>query len=213
MSLTMSDNRLIFYVYQHKEFDTGRVFYVGRGNGKRWKEAGSKRNIYWHRIVKKHGGFIAEKIYEDISNSRANDIEIMLINAYGRENLCNLTDGGGGVSGYTPTQKWRDYMSEKMTGRYMSPEWCERISVSRRGARHWNYGKKHDLSTITAMHGHGQNDKVCEFIHKSGEVFTGTVNGLFHKYKLSKSDSSNLSCHRDHGRYSHVKGWSIVRNG
>ena len=209
----MADDRLIFYVYQHKEADTGRVFYIGRGTGKRWKQSGSKRNEYWHRIVKKHGGFIAEKIYEGITSDRANDLEVMLILAYGRENLCNLTDGGKGASGYIPTKEWRDHMSKKMSGRIRSKEWCENISISKRGDKHQNYGEKHKTSTINAMLGHGSNPKICTFTHVSGERFIGTINEIVRKYSLSKTDRCNLSAHRDHGRYKHVKGWSIVYHG
>ena len=201
-----------FYVYQHKEFDTGRVFYVGRGRKKRWKEAGSKRSEYWHRIVRKHGGFIAEKVYEGLTSDRANELETMLILAYGRENLCNLTDGGEGMSGGTHTNEWREYMSTIMTGRVMSAEWRKKISESRSGDKHWNWGKCHKPDTIKNMHGHGADATRCKFVNKSGWEFIGTVNQWMHHFNMSKSDGINMSVHRNIGRYNHVKGWSIDRS-
>lgn len=201
-----------FYVYQHKEADTGRVFYVGRGRGKRITETGSKRSKFWTRTVQKHGGFIAEKVYENLSHDRANELEKMLISAYGRENLCNLTDGGEGMSGGTHTTEWRELMRSKMTGRKFSKEHCEKISASRAGEKHFNWGKKHKESTIRAMHGHGSNKMVCRFTHKDGREFFGTLNEWMHEFSLSKADSCNMSSHRDKGRYSHVKGWSVDRS-
>jgi len=46
----------MFYVYEHTRNDTGLVFYVGKGNGKRLnvgKNGGGSRNRYWKHIVPK----------------------------------------------------------------------------------------------------------------------------------------------------------------
>ncbi len=200
-----------FYVYQHKESDTGRVFYVGRGRNKRWKEAGSKRSQYWHRIVAKHG-FIPEKIYEGLTCKRANELEAMLIAAYGRENLCNLTDGGDGMSGGTHTKEWCEMMSKRFTGRIMNEEWRKKIAEGRTVDKHWNWGKKLPEAIIKNMHGHGTDTTVCMFRSKDDENFIGTVNQWMHKFSMSKSDAINMSVHRNTGRYNHVKGWSIDRS-
>jgi len=56
----------VFYVYQHRRNDTDEVFYVGKGSGKRincGKKGGTKsRSQFWQNVVKKAGGFKAEKI-------------------------------------------------------------------------------------------------------------------------------------------------------
>lgn len=85
-----------YYVYEHREKDTGRVFYVGKGFGNR-KTRKCDRNVYWKRVEAKHG-FSAHILYDGLSEAEAHDLERKIIDAYGRENLCNLTDGGEGVS-------------------------------------------------------------------------------------------------------------------
>ena len=42
-----------FYTYFHTRNDTGKVFYVGKGKGRRAHEPG--RNPHWKNIVAKHG--------------------------------------------------------------------------------------------------------------------------------------------------------------
>jgi len=48
------------YIYLHRRNDTGEVFYVGKGTGKRATETHS-RNSHWHNVVNK-AGFTAEII-------------------------------------------------------------------------------------------------------------------------------------------------------
>lgn len=86
-----------FYVYVHKRASDGRVFYVGKGrNFRAFSKKG--RNEYWHRIVAKHG-YTVEIVQSGMQEWWAFELECELIALYGRENLCNLTDGGEGVSG------------------------------------------------------------------------------------------------------------------
>lgn len=92
-----------YYVYEHREADTGRVFYVGKGFGNR-KGRMCDRNEYWRRVAKKHG-FTSHIIRENMTERDALAFEVDIISAYGRENLCNLTDGGEGVS--NPSDKAR----------------------------------------------------------------------------------------------------------
>lgn len=92
-----------YYVYEHREADTGRVFYIGKGYGNR-KGRTCDRNPYWHHVAKKHG-FTSHIIKSGMTELDALKYEIEMISAYGRENLCNLTDGGEGVS--NPSEKAR----------------------------------------------------------------------------------------------------------
>ena len=65
----MSEDSNIFYVYEHVRNDTGQVFYVGKGSGRRAYYS-SGRNKHWHRIVNKHGfsvTILAREICEELA--------------------------------------------------------------------------------------------------------------------------------------------------
>ena len=98
-----------FYVYEHTRNDTGEVFYVGKGSGKRLnigKSGGGKRNPYWKNIVAKAGGFEARKIVDNVDNELANLAEIERIDQLRRlgYKLANITDGGDGTTGHKLTE-------------------------------------------------------------------------------------------------------------
>lgn len=103
------------YVYVHKYASgpkKGQVFYVGKGVGRRSKNR-SKRNQHWKNIVKKHG-FTDHIICSFSRLECAFSFEIALIKKYGRDNLCNMTDGGEGVRGYTYTNEHRENLSKAL---------------------------------------------------------------------------------------------------
>ena len=117
-----------FYVYVHARKDTGSIFYVGKGrNGRAWYKHG--RNEYWNRVVKKHG-FTVTIIRDGMTERDALDLEIDMISRIGRDNLCNLTDGGEGLSGYSPTEETREKMRVNSTGRRHSMEARSKMGVS-----------------------------------------------------------------------------------
>lgn len=59
----------------------------------------------------------------------------------------NLTDGGEGVSGYTPTPEHKANISASLSGRQLSPEHCKNISASKSGKNNPNYGKHRSEQT------------------------------------------------------------------
>lgn len=81
----------IFYVYQHLRADTGEVFYVGKGKGKRLTSRG--RNEYWKRIVEKHG-LIVEVIAEKLTETDAFELEVSTIRRHKEAGLKLANDGG-----------------------------------------------------------------------------------------------------------------------
>jgi hypothetical protein len=94
------------YIYLHKRKDTGEVFYVGKGEGNRYKSKVG-RTAYWLNIVKKHG-YIAEIVEYFDSECLAFSAEQKLIAKIGRKDLgkgplVNLSDGGEGASGAVRT--------------------------------------------------------------------------------------------------------------
>ena len=95
----MKQNKKVVYIHRKKTDDT--IFYIGIGNEDR--PYSKERSVVWHRTVKKYGYYI-EVILKDLSKEEACEIEIYLIEKFGRRDknkgyLVNLTDGGDGVVG------------------------------------------------------------------------------------------------------------------
>jgi hypothetical protein len=125
----------IFVVYEHLRPDTGEVFYVGKGTLSRSTKK-SSRNIWWRRIVAKAGGFLPKIAACGLDEKQALDLEVSMIAAHKRcgTALCNLTDGGDGVSGYK-----------------FSQEMIERIAAQKRGRPAHNRGSKASLEAREKM--------------------------------------------------------------
>lgn len=99
-----------YYVYTLARPD-GNIFYVGKGTGKRIAEheRQARRGVNSHKcyIIRKiweNGGKVVRAIvYRTDNEQEAYDYEARLIADIGRDNLCNLTDGGDGSDGRTLT--------------------------------------------------------------------------------------------------------------
>ena len=110
-----------FYVYVHVKADDGEPFYVGKGQAKRaWTT--SKRSTWWKNVVAKHGLVVKiQKHFQDESEAFASEIEtIAILRDLGYE-LCNLTDGGEGASGYKPGVETRLKLVERNRRRWSDP--------------------------------------------------------------------------------------------
>lgn len=93
------------YVYLHKRLDKDEVFYVGIGKNIERAYSKHNRNQYWKNIVAKTD-YQVKIVASDLSWEDACKMEIELISKYGRNDfkqgsLCNLTNGGDGVSGHS----------------------------------------------------------------------------------------------------------------
>ena len=118
-----------YVVYRHINKLTGEVFYIGIGKDEKRPYSKSGRNIFWKRVVQKYG-YLVEIINRNLLLSEAQEIEKKLIAEYGRRNLrmgrlCNLTDGGEGVS--NPNKKTRLRMREAKLGRRLSQSHKEKV--------------------------------------------------------------------------------------
>ena len=117
-SKIMASNPLapVYYVYQHMKADTGEIFYVGKGMGRRAHDS-YHRSKYWKNIIAKHG-ISVEFIKMNITESEALDLEILTIEKYRNQglNLINMTDGGDGTSGYAHTEQHKQMMSVALSG-------------------------------------------------------------------------------------------------
>ena len=125
-----------YYVYEHTRNDTNQIFYVGKGKvGSRRSKTRNGRNQYWHNVVNKAGFTAHKKIVEIIDEELSFLIEIERISQL-RElgfKLCNLTDGGEGLS--NPSSVTRAKMSEANTGEnnpFYSKEHSEETLVKMR---------------------------------------------------------------------------------
>jgi len=120
-----------FYVYVHTKANNGSVFYVGKGRGKRaWSK--ENRNPHWRNIVAKYG-YEVTILLNNLNEEQAFILEKQTIATLGRENLCNMTDGGEGVSGYVASEETRKKLSE--ASKNMSDETKRKISEAKKGKK------------------------------------------------------------------------------
>lgn len=148
-----------YYVYLHLRLNDGRVFYVGKGKGKRAFDK-KNRNVYWKNVVNKYG-YDVIIIEDNLINKDALEKEIYWIKRIGRENLCNMTDGGEGSEGFKHSsetvQKLKDREPKfgKNNGNYGGGNWSietkkrfsEYQKINMLGDKNPFYGKKHSDDT------------------------------------------------------------------
>jgi len=121
-----------FYVYVHRRSTDGSVFYVGKGNGRRaWAKQG--RSKYWNNIVTKNG-YTVEIVQSGMLEWWAFELEIELIAFYGRDNLCNLSDGGEGATGVKRSAENIARQIALHLGSKRSAESCKRMSDAQKSS-------------------------------------------------------------------------------
>lgn len=112
------------YVYKHTRLDKNEVFYIGIGSDDKGKftRAYSKkrRSKFWKDLIK-NIEYEVEILYNNVTWEEACQREKELILQYGRKDLntgtlCNLTDGGDGVNGYTHNQERLSKLSKNSKG-------------------------------------------------------------------------------------------------
>lgn len=139
------------YVYLHRRSDTGQVFYVGKGKGDRAFRATS-RNRHWRNIVAKAGDPLVEFALRDADEELALLCEVELIDRFRRLGLrlCNMTDGGEGVSGLKRKQSAEEIERRRAanTGKKRTEEQRARIAAAKRGH---GVGLKHSEQTKAKM--------------------------------------------------------------
>lgn len=121
-----------FYVYVHRRKTDGRVFYVGKGSGRRAKALGG-RSKSWHAIVEAHG-FAWEIVEDGLTETEAFEREKAVIADLGRSGLCNLTAGGGGMYGYHWSPETLKAAAEKRRGQKRTPEQIARLAEGQKRA-------------------------------------------------------------------------------
>lgn len=172
-----------YYVYRHlrgskvQDEKTGTPFYIGKGTKTKkvhrrhtseFERAYviSHRNEYWNRIVNKYGHEV-EIIADNLTEQEAFDKEAEFIKIHGRVNngtgiLCNMTDGGEGLSGgiVSPETVQKILATKRARGYKVSAETAKKISLANMGRKtihseetkrkisQSNMGKRHSPESI-----------------------------------------------------------------
>lgn len=126
--MAKANNTREFYVYLHRKATTGKVFYVGKGHGNRAFE--KRRNNHWKNTVAKHG-YTVEFYATGLQEWYAFELEKELIAYYGRENICNLTDGGDGATGAVRSELTRKKVGDFHRGRKRSESTLINMSLAK----------------------------------------------------------------------------------
>jgi hypothetical protein len=141
-----------FYVYEHRRKDTGAVFYVGKGCGKR---AGnfSSRNRLWKQMAADAGGasvgYVVDKVDEEFSFL----VEQEYIDKLRRigAKLANLTDGGEGNAGAVRTEDMKRKYAAAKIGKKRPADVVARMRATKTGkntgADNPFFGRKHTDET------------------------------------------------------------------
>ncbi len=123
-------------VYRHRRLDTNEVFYVGIGLKEYRAYNKHNRKKHWHNIVDKCG-YIVEIVAKDLDYEDAKELEMLLIETYGRRlnntgPLVNITEGGEGTKGmfFKHTPETIAKMSQSRIGHNVSKETRLKISAN-----------------------------------------------------------------------------------
>jgi len=200
------------YVYTHQRADKGSVFYVGKGQGSRAWHISRRSNKHWHSTAKKHG-VIVKIIKDGMTECCALTLEKIIISRIGLANLCNLTLGGEGSTGYRPCAMVREKMSKAKKGIPRGPlsdETRQKISLSHMGIRPSAEAlQKMSQSKIGQRKREGNNKfkpEIQVFHHPDYGVFEGTQYDLRHKYGIGAPCVRAIITKRQKT----AKGWSYI---
>lgn len=122
------DSQNIFYVYAWFYKKSGKIFYIGKGKNDRCFERKLGRNAYFKNIVNKNQVSV-KKLYENLSEKDALDLERRLIHEYWAKGECKANFHEGGAGGFT--------------GKYGDSERSRKLSISakkRVGSLNPNFG-------------------------------------------------------------------------
>lgn len=189
-----------YYVYLHRRLTDNKVFYVGKGCGRRaWNF--NNRNRYWHNVKEKHG-VVVDFVATNLDEKSALQLEMQTIKSLRElgEPLTNLSSGGESPifqeesrKRMSESRKGRKVRPETLakiisfhTGRKRSEETCRRISEALKGKP-----IPKERAMRSAANKSGTKSKISDktvhcFINDSGEIFYGTRMELCEKYNLNK---------------------------
>jgi hypothetical protein len=207
-----------YYVYLHLRKTNNKVFYVGKGKGKRaWSR--HSRNKHWNHIVNKHD-FLAKIVDKDLSEEQAFELETFMIDFIGFENLCNMTFGGEGVSGLKHSEETRAKISSIHKGRIVSKEMCAKISAAKKASitpelrlkiSQANKGRFYSKETRLKLSISKTDHNIYVFYNEKLDMTEKcTRSDLCEKYNIKSNTLRKLFQAK---AYKKSKGWSLVTEG
>ena len=167
-----------FYVYRLKT-DDNKIIYIGKGSGDRMlkhiqiangnslnKQKNPKLYNKILSTINMGGYIIPEIIFENEDEKKCLEKEIAIIKEIGLENLCNLTEGGEGTSGYQPSEETKEKMSKAKK-------------------KYW------ETQTPTYEEKSKRREKILN--NKNVQLFKKGHNGFFKGKKLSEETKKKMS--------------------
>lgn len=127
-------------VYLHRKKNDNSIFYVGIGLSKNRANYFRDRNPHWTNVFNKYGVQV-DLIAEDITIDEARELEMLIIETIGVDNLTNITLGGEGAFGLKHSDESKKKIGLKSKGRRHTDESKQKISKALKG--HINYLKSH----------------------------------------------------------------------
>lgn len=195
--LAQADDRR-FYVYKHLRASDGTVFYIGKGNGSRFKSK-SGRNKHWMSIVNKHG-YLIEIVQDCMTNAEACELEIALIK-HGGSSLCNIAAGGeAGLIGMPLSKEHRHKLRMAKLGKKQSPEHAARSARAK-------VGKRQPRDAVEKM----VAAKRRPVINSSGDIFpsaSAAAAAFSQQLKINASQGNISMCCNGHRNEAYGKAWS-----
>jgi hypothetical protein len=139
------------YTYAHYTADTGDLFYIGMGQGRRLlSKAG--RNKHWTNKVNKHG-FTAVKLAEWDTIKEAADHEVLLIACFRELGFLLVNKSSGGeysASGFKHTEETKQLFSRQRKGNTFCLGYKHNDSAKEKMALS-QIGRKHSEKTKQKM--------------------------------------------------------------
>lgn len=182
-----------FYVYTHHRMSDGKIFYVGKGKDKRYKDFNG-RSKHWSSMARKYG-VIVKISQEGLREFYSFEVESNLICKYGRLDKstgCLVNHSDGGCTG--------------ITGRKPTPDEITRSVLNRKQAVELKPAKKKVLNTT--VHNHYDGKEYC-FVNK----ITGCTIICTRRY-FQKLKSVNVESLFGRKRKSiTTKEWAVLPDG
>jgi hypothetical protein len=202
------DNQ-IFYVYaylRNKDSPAGKQgtpYYIGKGKGRRaYRDSGRKGAP----TPKDESCIIF--LDQGLTEQEALDLEMHYIALYGRIDigtgtLRNLTDGGEGSTGWSPSQETRAKMSRFREGKALPQKTKDNMSRALLGNQRW-LGKTHTQQTKSKI-AQTKVKYLYEFTDSDGEIYiTDNAKDFARQYGLCDGHLSQVI----NGKRKHHKGWT-----
>jgi len=180
-------------VYRHID-NFGKTFYIGIGKSEDRAFDYLRRSDFWKRYANKYG-VNSEILTKNVSYHQAKELEIALIDYYGRKdlnqgNLVNLTDGGEGSLGRIQSKEEKEKRANSIRGKKRNDITKKKISESRKGMV---FSKEH-IENLRKSHlglPSGNSKKVIDL--NTNEIYRSLREGCF---------ANNLNYKTEHIRMS-----------